>query len=514
MKVVGYCRFSSENQRDGYSIDAQKGAIEEYCSREGYTVVGFYIDEAKTGTSDERESFQQMISDSSSKRFQAVVVHKLDRFARDRYDSAVYKKKLKDNGVRLISVLEPLDDSPESIMMESVLEGMAEYFSKNLAREVRKGKIEAAKKALFQGGTPAYGYTVSEDKRLILREDEATVVREIFRLYDSGLSLADIARHLYDAGIKNRQGNWFSDGYIGSLLRNDVYKGVYRYGKRNKKREPIVVPDGAEKAVSVELFDRVQKRLKERSATGWRPKARNKGDTYILTGYLKCGICGSHMHGHKGAKNRKLKDGTVKRYYTISYKCANKYSRLKATGFREKCTLKSMTRNKIDPFVINSIEAVVFSEDNLKAIVDKVRDRIIERQRKEVDLSSIEREVENINKQIDRLLTLYLDGSLDMDTYKKKKDELESSLEYYKVKIKNATVIDPNSITYEMIRDGLAGFLQSEKADSIEYKKLLLSTFLDRVEMTNENIDIYFKLPIQGSTGAEGYVSCLRADAS
>src|SRR5690554_2580811 len=98
MRAVAYCRFSSEQQRDGYSIEAQKRAIDDYCAREGYTLIDYYVDEARSATNDDRAAFQAMIADSSSKRFQAVIVHKLDRFARDRYDSAIYKKKLKDNG--------------------------------------------------------------------------------------------------------------------------------------------------------------------------------------------------------------------------------------------------------------------------------------------------------------------------------------------------------------------------------------------------------------------------------
>jgi Site-specific recombinases, DNA invertase Pin homologs len=132
-RVAVYARFSSDNQRDE-SIDAQVRAIRKYCEDNGYIVVKVYIDRAKSATSDKRPAFQQMIADSALGLFDVVMVHKLDRFSRDRYDSAVYKHKLKKNGVRVFSVLERLDDSPESIMMESVLSGMAEHYSKNLAR--------------------------------------------------------------------------------------------------------------------------------------------------------------------------------------------------------------------------------------------------------------------------------------------------------------------------------------------------------------------------------------------
>ena len=143
MRAVAYARYSSDNQREE-SIDAQVRAIKEFCKKEKIDLIKIYKDEAKTATTDDREDFLNMISDSSYKNFDAVIVHKLDRFARNRYDSAFYKKKLKENGARVISVLEYLDDSPESVILESVLEGMAEYYSKNLSREVMKGMKETA----------------------------------------------------------------------------------------------------------------------------------------------------------------------------------------------------------------------------------------------------------------------------------------------------------------------------------------------------------------------------------
>ena len=124
-KVALYARFSSDNQRSE-SIDAQVRAMSNFCKQNHWQIVATYTDEARSATTDNRPQFQQMISDSSKGIFEIVLVHKLDRFSRDRYDSAIYKKRLKKNNVRLCSVLERMDDSPESIMMESVLEGMAD----------------------------------------------------------------------------------------------------------------------------------------------------------------------------------------------------------------------------------------------------------------------------------------------------------------------------------------------------------------------------------------------------
>ena len=198
MNVVAYCRYSSENQRDGYSIEAQKKAISDYCNRMNYTILRFYIDEAKTGMNDNREEFQAMIADSSSKDFSAVIVHKLDRFSRDRYNSVFYRKKLKDNGVKLLSVLENIDDdNPEDLILLSVLEGMADYYSKNLSREVKKGMNEAARNGLSTGGIPPFGYRINkETKKLEIIPERAEIVRTMFEMYAKGYNLIDIEKEL------------------------------------------------------------------------------------------------------------------------------------------------------------------------------------------------------------------------------------------------------------------------------------------------------------------------------
>lgn len=498
MRVAAYCRYSSEGQRDGYSIEAQRKAIEDYCDREGHTVVEYYIDEAKTGTNDDRYEFQAMIAAASSKKFQAVIVHKLDRFARDRYDSAVYKKKLKDNGIRLISVLEPLDDSPESIMMESVLEGMAEYYSKNLAREVLKGKRVAAQKALHPGGMAPYGFKVNKDQQYELVPEETAVVRDIFAKADSGYSFAAIARYLKDSGIKNRQGSPISTGWISRLISNPLYMGQYVFGRRSKSGETIVVDDAVEAAVTKEVFDRVNELSQERIEKFKRkaPVAKNKGDDYVLTGYAYCGHCGSHLYGFMSRKQYKNASGGSKEYMSKFYRCARKVPREISTGRTEGCCFKNIRKESLEEFIFRSIENILFSHESLLLIVTDVKARLLERLKSKTDAAAIEREITKIKNQQQRLLDLYLDGSLDIPVYNSRKAELASQLEFYSDKLSRASVIDPDAITFEFVKSRIATFLESAKADSTDYQKLLLSSFVDSIVVDNEKIVIYFKFPV------------------
>ena len=199
--VALYARFSSDNQRTE-SIDAQIRAMEAYCKQNGYIIVERYIDEAKSALTDRRPAFQQMISDSSNGSFNILLVHKLDRFARNRYDSAIYKRELKKNGVTVYSVLENLDDSPESIMMEAVLEGMSEYYSINLSREVMKGMRETALQCKHTGGRPPLGYDVDPvTRKLSINEKEAQTVKLIFRMYADGYGYSAILDTLHEKNM-------------------------------------------------------------------------------------------------------------------------------------------------------------------------------------------------------------------------------------------------------------------------------------------------------------------------
>ena len=191
-----YARFSSDNQRDE-SIDAQLRAIEEYASGHGINIVAQYVDRAFSARSDKRPEFQRMIKESASGKFEIVIVHKLDRFSRDRYDSAFYKHILKSNGVRLQSVVENLDNSPESIILESVIEGMAEYYSANLGRETIKGLKENAHNGIHTGGRPPYGYKINPaTKRVEVDEHESKAIKLIFEMVSNGEKYPAVANEL------------------------------------------------------------------------------------------------------------------------------------------------------------------------------------------------------------------------------------------------------------------------------------------------------------------------------
>lgn len=205
MNIVIYARYSSHSQTE-QSIEGQLQTCHEFAKHNGHIVIGEYIDRAQSGTTDSRAEFQRMIADSDKHAFEGVLVYQLDRFARNRYDSAINKAKLKKNGVRVISARENISDDASGILVEGVLESMAEYYSAELSQKIRRGMNINAEKCLSNGSNPGLGYYVDEERRFHVDPEGAAIVREIFEMYASGKTVAEITKYLNAKRVKTSLG--------------------------------------------------------------------------------------------------------------------------------------------------------------------------------------------------------------------------------------------------------------------------------------------------------------------
>ena len=278
INAVIYARYSSHNQREE-SIEGQLKVCYEYARQNNINIIREYIDRAQTGTNDNREQFQKMIADSDKQCFQAVLCYQLDRFARNRYDSAMNKAKLKKNGVKVISARENISDDASSIVMESVLEGMAEYYSVELSQKVKRGMGINAEKGLYNGGTIPIGLKIDKDKHYQIDEETAPIVRKIFEMYNDGHTIVQIKQYLETKGLK------YSSCKIRTVLGNKKYIGIYTH---NGKETPNVIPQ----IIDNELFEDIQKKLEKNKHSRSRLKTKTE---YILTTKLFCGHCKAMM---------------------------------------------------------------------------------------------------------------------------------------------------------------------------------------------------------------------------
>ncbi len=290
MKAVIYARYSSERQNE-QSIEGQLRECYAFAKTHNITVVKEYIDRAISGkAADNRESFQQMITDSDRKAFDIVIVYRTDRFARNRYDSAIYKARLKRNGVTVMYAKEHIPDGPEGILFESLLEGMAEYYSAELSQKLRRGMRENALKCKATGGNVALGYKVGADKRFEIDESTAPIVHKIFEMYAEGSTCTDICKHMNSIGIKTARGGEFNKNSLNTILKNKKYIGYYIC-------KDICIEGGVPAIVEPELFEAVQKRL---TANRKHPQRKRAKEEYLLSGKLYCGICEHGMTGRSG----------------------------------------------------------------------------------------------------------------------------------------------------------------------------------------------------------------------
>ncbi|MDD4496126.1 MAG: recombinase family protein, partial [Eubacteriales bacterium] len=366
VRAVIYARFSSDNQRDE-SIDAQIRAISEYAKKNEIVIVGEYIDKARSAMTDNRPEFLRMISEASEQKFDIVLVHKLDRFARNRQDSIGYRMQLKRHGVSLVSVLEYIDESPESIILESVLEAMAEYYSKNLAREVQKGMKENALKGLHTGGKPPFGYDVDpETKKLVINEKEACAVRLIFDRFIEGYGYDKIMNELNAHGYRTKCGNPFGKNSLHGIVRNEKYTGTYIFnrsaakdvdGKRNNHKnkdddEIIRLDDAVPAIISKNIFEQVQRKIVARKNNKPSNKAK---EVYLLSGKIYCGECGYSMGGNKKMSGRSKTPH-------VTYRCMGKKN-------RHICDNKEMRREYIETYVLEKLSEYVFDERLIAKLV-------------------------------------------------------------------------------------------------------------------------------------------------
>lgn len=500
-RVAVYARFSSENQRDE-SIDAQLRAVRKHCEEHGFQIVKEYIDRAKSATTDKRPEFQKMVEESALGLFDLVIVHKFDRFSRDRYDSAVYKRKLQKNGVRLFSVLEQLDGSPESIMMESVLAGMAEYYSKNLAREVRKGMNETALQCRHTGGIPPLGYDVDPvSKRLVVNEGEAMAVRMIFRLYNAGYGYGDIMASLNENGYKTKYGQPFGKNSLYSIIQNEKYSGVYVFNRATSKDEfaktrnthaskdddDIIRIDGGVPAiVSKGDFEAARQRME---ANRHRPGAYNAKENYLLSGLVTCGICGHAMTGNMRHAGR-----NKTRY--VTYKCSYRYN-VKAGG----CKNREIRKEALEGFVLSEMRRLIFNDEAVPRLLRMLNDY---RQRKSArdagDAEVVRARLDSVTAQIGNIVGAIASGYLQPE-FKQKLEELEEQKAACELQLGELSAPEAApAVTEETLRSLVAQFGRFVAEQNIPECKKFVRSFVEKVVVFPERVEVVLKVnPAPGS---------------
>ena len=456
MKAVIYARYSSDNQREE-SIEGQLRECKEYAEKNGITILRSYIDRALSAKTDNRPEFQNMMQDSAKGLFDTVLVWKLDRFARNRYDSAHYKAMLRRNGVKVVSATESIADGPEGIILESMLEGMAEYYSAELAQKVKRGLHENALKGKNNGGIIPLGYVLGEDQYLKIDPLTAPVVREIFERYAGGDSLRNIIQSLNARHIPTGRNKKFGYNSFHTLLKNRKYIGEYHYAD-------VIVPDAIPAIISKELFERVQARMNKNRQTPARSKAPEE---YLLTTKLFCGHCERLMVGESGTG----RNGTIHRYY----KCIG-------AKRRQGCHKKALKKDWIERIAVQYTVQRVFQDE----LTSQIADKLVELQNTEDHtLPLLRKQLADTNRGIENMLNAIQQGVLTSST-KERLEELEKLQNQLKTSILQAELERPK-YSREDIIEWISRFKYGDP-DNKEYQRQIIDVFLNSIYVFDDRL--------------------------
>lgn len=529
IKVYTYKRVSTTMQIDGYSLDAQRARMKAYADFNDFEIVGEYEDAGKSGKSIEgRLQFNQMMEDvkSGKDNVSYVLVFKLSRFGRNAADVLSTLQVMQDFGVNLICVEDGIDSSKDAgKLMISVLSAVAEIERENIRVQTMEGRIQKAREGKWNGGFAPYGYQLVNG-RLEINEEEAVAIRTIYDQYvNTDIGSNGISKYLENHGIRkiqrqNGKNPLFDAHLVRLILKNPVYCGKIAYGRRKTEKvhgtrneyhlveqDNFLLVDGLHEAiVSEEVWNAAQAKL---IAQAKKYEHVNKGKderTHLLSGIVKCPICGSGMYGNKSIKYKK--DGTKYKDF-FYYGCKHR-------GMQRghKCVYKKQIREELLDDAVAEVIVKLVSNPQFAAMMQ-------EKINMKVDTTAIDQEIENYEKQLRQNFSIksklmeeidnlnpddrhYIRRKADLDDrlYRMydKIEELESQLIAARAKKKS---IEAEKITGDNIYKVLIYFDKLYFAMNDVERRQLIEALIDEIQIYEERKpngqwlkSIRFKLPI------------------
>lgn len=464
--AVIYARFSSHSQREE-SIEGQLRICHEYAKSLGLSIIEEYIDRAVSGTTDNRPDFQRMIDDAKKKQFSYVIVYRLDRFARNRYDSVLYKHKLKQCGVKVVSATEGIGTGDESILLEALIEASAEYYSMELSRKIKRGRHEGAAKGNFLGGIVPLGYKL-EGSKLVIDDETAPIVRHIFDRYAAGVRKKQIIDELNEKGYSRRNGKPFTYTAFETMLKNRKYVG-------DLCQNGITVENGCPAIISLETFNMAQERI----ALNRRAPARSKAKTeYLLSGKMFCGYCGSAMTGVSGTG----RSGEIFNYYSC-------IGRRKKSG----CKKQHEKKDFIEWYVCEQTVHYMLDPKRLSHVAK----RIIEIHDAEFDsekVKKLERAIENCNADIRKLvdaLTTIPDAGRSV--LYDKIERIGAAKADMEIDLAKLRVLSDVRYKQEDVEAWIRSMCQGDLMD-INFRRRLIDVFINSVYLFDDRIVIVYNI--------------------
>ena len=491
-KAAIYARFSSNNQRQE-SIFHQVEKIKQYANDNAIEIVETYVDEAESGTTDQRTNFLKMINDATNASWKYIIVYKMDRLSRNVSDALNYKKHLANLGIKIISVIEDFDtDTPEGGLFNLITMGLSQYYVENMKRETMAGIFQNAKTGRHSGGRAPLGFKVKDDLHYEIDPIGAEAIKIIFQMIAEKRPYTEITKTLKEKGYKTIEGNDFRPNFV-DMISNRKYLGEYVYNRtvskdasgkrRNRLSKPeseIIRLKGAiPQIIDEDLFNRANEAINARKRGKFNTWAKSK---YLLTGRVQCTICGRSVLGNVSFR-------TDIRAPVIQYRCVTK-------GVK-KCSLMAVNMLNFDNVIINFLKDVLLEEENLKSLkriinqetikhIQSLRDKIVSLQEKaavlESNIKTINMSLANSNKAMEKILYSELKESIV------EKERLEAEIEQLRL------LKEPVAKYLNDIKGLIRPDRRLLKTLDIENHKIVLSKYIKRIRLSNDGATIHVPL--------------------
>ena len=489
-----YARVSSDRQDVDLSVAAQLRALRDYAEKNGYSIAREYVDEAESGRIADRPQFRRMIDEGgkATAPFEAILVWKFSRFTRKREHAVAFKSMLRRKGIRVVSITEHADDSPTGKLMEAIIESVDEFYSENLAEEVKRGMREAASRGYFLASRAPFGYKrikvsdgVKDCPTLEIDPDAAPVVKEIFESSRRGNGLAEICKELNGRGITNRGRRW-QKNVVHYLLTNEAYTGTAVWGVKSKDEkagDPVRVENAWPALVSRETFEAVRRGMSERAPARQRPA--RVGSQYLLSGLLKCGVCGKPYSG-QAAKSGKF----------AYYVCA----RLLREGAGS-CTGRYLNAERVEDYIIEKARERILTEETITELVTLVAEEIdalageVNGRLKAIgaELADVESRLENLYQALETRQLPIEALSPRILSLKARQDQLTAAKEEAEDQLERRRAELPTS---KEIKGYVADFRTLFQDGTFPERKALIRNFVQGIEIVEDEAVLTYTIPM------------------
>jgi DNA invertase Pin-like site-specific DNA recombinase len=519
MQVVTYCRVSSEEQAaKDLSIPAQKKMLIRWAEeRPEVNIVGSFVDEGQSAyaPADKRPGFCEMVSFCRKSKVDAILVHKLDRFSRNREESILFKSLLRKHGVQIKSITENFDaDTPQGFLYEGMIEVINQFYSMNLATETLKGMKENAERGYVNGGCVPFGYRLErktdgkgrEHGHLVLGPDsEVQLVQRIFQMAATeGLGVKSIANTLNTEGIRAPRSPHWTGSSVHTLLNNRAYLGHLVWFKSRKqgrdRRQPteegerIVVENAHPAIIDAEMFDRRAAIASTRRFDAHKSPSRHA--SWLLARLIKCDHCGANYGGRRYYQRNAKKGTQIERF---AYYCGSYMSKGKSV-----CPPLPIQRDWIEGVVLGIIKARVAEPDGLAELEQMVRSKI-DAQRRAIgsDSRSVEGKLADIDRRIQNFVRAIGDG-LDPAVCKAQIAELNAQKEQVE---REASLLRREDHYRKAIERNLAELRRlsevlKDRFDGMhaQARREVILHFIEKIEVKDrQTIEIHFKVPFNSA---------------